>query len=603
MKRITFIILAILFEGHCYSQEKKDTIFGFVGTWKNKITFVIDSNLYTGAKGGTITITPKKQIVVSTPSTTSYNKQIDEEIKQAEKSAEEIPAYFAKEEGISQATLAKHIKEQLVKFVNEIKTLKIENVKEEGGATQNSSASCTAIEAKYNELLAFYTAHKKDETYDIPPPPEADYFNCWFCDPQKQIHYDILATDYAKLFAKTERDLASDASEIMKSLQIDFYTGAQNPKKPTCNINTQELTAIWYFLNGRMGRMAKQLLKDSRKNYKIIIPVAKVLFSLQKNIDNPNTDNLNNAAGIYAKLADTLFRQLKKEKDYTLLRAIPFMISLNQEAQVLNGTDDGMNFRGKLQLVGRFKLTTEMDIKMGKDGGYIIAHLKGESNMIYEVDPDDCLHIVPAWKRSSNASNWNSISMKVINLEMISPKGTPPKYIGTQKYTSAFPKLKLNFCKQGTDSIYFQTFNPDPVMDGTWLIVVPNTPPTHAPAGLMGVDRMFMDIDDLQSEAQQLKAPPAMDEAALKEIQKISNDIQKNGVTADKMKRIQELTQKSVQLAQEFSLPLSNFKFVVNMKNKNPVLFDHRFDAKQINPALANDIVYGYFKIKLEVLP
>lgn len=604
---IAFLAIAAIFFccNPCLAQ-KKDTLFGFVGTWKNKTTFIIDSNLFTGTKGGSINITPQNQITISTKGTAGYNKKIDEEIKDAEKSAEQMPATIAKEEGVSQATLAAKIKEQLHLLKEEIKDMKIGNI-ETGVNSRSTPNTCSAMEAKYNELLSFYTVHQNDKTYNLPPPPEADYFNCWFCEKQKQTDFEKEVTAYADLFAKTERDYTADALRIMSQLQIDLYTGNGNPALAICNVNSHTVTNIFYWLKGRIGRMVKQLFKDHGKNYKVIMPVAKAALIadnfVQQTSDNPNQDILYQAAGLYGKLADTLMKQLKKEKDYTLLAGIPFMIYLDQNLKILLGNGEDMSFFEKLNALGRFKLSVEMDIKMGKDGGYILAHLKGKTTMIYELDSTDCLHIVPAWNENSGSSNWNSISMNVVNLEMITPKGAPPKYIGTKTYRSSFPKLKLNFCKQGTDSIYFQTFNPDPGSDGTWLYVIPNAPPQRVPSGLMGVDRMFMDIDDLQNEAQQMKAPPAVDEAAMKEIQKIAKDMQKNGVTADKMKRIQELTEKSMQPLQEATLPLSNFKFVVSLKNKNEILLDNSFDAKQINPRFADEIVYGYFKIKLEKIP
>lgn len=600
------IWVILFFQNPCYSQIKKDTLFGFVGTWKNKTTFIIDFNLFTGVKGGTIIITPKKQITISTHGTDSYNKKIDEEIKDLDKAIDKTPNEILKEEGVSQAILAKKIKEQLVNLKDDFNSLKIGNV--EMGAGQNSAQtspnSCLAMETKYNELVAFYEAHKNDKkySYNLPPPPEADYFDCWFCDKQKQIDFDKQVENYVKQFAKTERDYVADAFRIMKELGIDLYSGNSNPNKPICSINSNKLTSIFYWLQGRIGEMAKQLLRDNKKNYKRTMPVAKVtLFvgKLVQQMSEPNPEPMYEAAALYGKLADTLMKQIKREKDYTLLSAVPFMVSLDRDSKLLLGSDD-MSFFEKIQDLGHFNLTIEMDAKMGKDGGYIIAHLKGISKMTYELDSTDCLHIVPAWKENSNQGNWNSISMNVIALEMLLPKGTPPKYIGTKIYRSAFPKIKLNFCKQGADSVYFQTFNPDPGSDGTWLFVVPKAPTQRVPAGLMGVDRMFCDINDLEQEASKITAPPAMNEAALKEIQKISADIQKNGVTPEKMKKIQELTQKSVQQAQEVALPISNFKFVVNFQNKNSVLLNHSFDAKQINPQLNNEIVYGYFKIKLE---
>ena len=47
-------------------------------------------------------------------------------------------------------------------------------------------------------------------------------------------------------------------------------------------------------------------------------------------------------------------------------------------------------------------------------------------------------------------------------------------------------------------------------------------------------------------------------------------------------------------------MPIANFKYVTSFKKKNPVLLDLKVDAKKINPQFAGEIIYGYFKIKLE---
>ena len=583
--------------------QKKDTLFWYVGTWKNKTLFLIDSNFLTGAKGGTIKITPAKQIDISNPDIDKYNNKIDDNIKNVEKDAGQISADVAKNEGVSQVALANKIKEALDKLKQEQENLKIQKIETKNNPLAND---CAALEAKYNEILAFYTAHEKEKKFNLPPPPEADYLDCWTCDKQKQIDFDKKVEDYAEKFAKQEREYLGSCLEIMKTLQLDIYTGTNATNNAACAVNGTKIPTILFWLMGRRGKMCKQLLNDYRKNYKTVIPVMKVCLMSDKDanlLGAPESGMLYDLASLPRLVRDTLMKQLTKQKDYTMLSEVPLMVLMDKDYSLLSGNSDAEFLNDIIYSIGRFKLTVEMDIKMGKDGGYIIAHLKGKSNMIFELDSTDCLHIVPDWRESLNsglADKWNSVSMNVIALEMITPKGAPPKYIGTKTYRSTFPKIKLNFCRQGGDSIYLQTFNPDPGGYGTWLYVIPKAPPQRVPSGLMGVDRIFMDIADIENEAQQIKTPPPADEAALKEIERLAADIQKNGATAAKMKKIQDLTQKSMQQAQETSLPLSNFKFAVSFQNKNAVLIDQTYDAKKINPQLAEEIVYGYFKIKLE---
>src|SRR5207248_594562 len=83
-------------------------------------------------------------------------------------------------------------------------------------------------------------------------------------------------------------------------------------------------------------------------------------------------------------LSDTIMHTLKKQKDYRLLSEIPLVISLQKEKCLLGASAESFQeFLDYVNSFGKFKLSVEMDAKMGKDGGYIIAHLKGDTKMIY----------------------------------------------------------------------------------------------------------------------------------------------------------------------------------------------------------------------------
>lgn len=90
---------------------------------KTKTTFLIDSNYVTGAKGGTLTITPGKPIAITTPNVDAYNKKIDDGIKDLGKSKGEIINDILTDEGVSQATLAERCKKELDKLKKDYEKL------------------------------------------------------------------------------------------------------------------------------------------------------------------------------------------------------------------------------------------------------------------------------------------------------------------------------------------------------------------------------------------------------------------------------------------------------------------------------------------------
>ncbi|CAN5274727.1 hypothetical protein BH09BAC2_BH09BAC2_02050 [soil metagenome] len=179
------------------------------------------------------------------------------------------------------------------------------------------------------------------------------------------------------------------------------------------------------------------------------------------------------------------------------------------------------------------------------------------------------------------------------------PQGDPPVYIGTKKYISRNPLLKINFCKQNNDSIFLQEFIPSPAMQGLWR--VPRAP-QPVPMGLMGIDRIFINIDELQTEAANMTTPPPMDEHALQELRRLAADIQANGVSPEKMRRIQEIQNGTVKPVADAAMKVGGYKFGLTPQNYNTVIIDQTFKAAQINPQLAQTIVYGNFTVKLEAV-
>jgi hypothetical protein len=599
MKNYSFLVAVVLLISNCYGQQKKDTVMWFVGTWKNKTTFLVDSNLMNGAKGGILIINPKMQIEISTPGIDSYNKAMSNDIKAISENGETVADGITKEGGVSQAGLVQKTTMQLNGLREEYKELKVKNSDLElsGGANR----SCNTMAQTYQEIVAFYEAHKLEKKYNLPPPPEADYFDCWSCNPQKQIDFSKKVEDYVALFAGEEREYMISALQILKDLNISLYVTSTPANTSVCAIDGYKLATILFWLSGRRSGMSKQLLKENINNYKAVDPVSAVCLRINRdaNLLSASGDPMElfgNIASLYGKLYHEWERRLFKEYDYKLLSEVPLMFRISKQMALLTGSSDDGRLEELIYHTGHFKLTLEMDVKMGKNGGYIISHLKGVSKMIYEIDSVDCIHIVPDWKANtaSGITNWNSVTMTVKNLEMITPKGDPPVYIGTKNYISLAPKLKLNFCRQPDDSVYLQGFNPDPIDKGIWRL--PKVPP--AKMGLMGADRIFCDIDDLQNSTAQMQAP-ALDKQALTEIEKLAADIHKNGVTADKMKKIQSLQAKALQPASGMVLNAANFRFAVNTA-KDRILINQRFDAKQINPQLSEGVVYGYFTIQLE---
>ena len=506
--------------------------------------------------------------------------------------------------------------------------------------------SCTAFEPEYHRIIDFYKAHKRDKHphFDLPAPPVADYFNCWGCDTAAQIEFDTLSNRYARDFFK---DLQKDVNFLITQTQTmeamglggagaglteeenrylpalkDAFASTKSHHGPCSFISYLDMCmALDFYLNRGM-QMVDQLWNDNRKNYGAIVPVMKICLTsyqlhaaLAGSSAEAALDQIKTLARPMEDLYDTLTNLLFKKREYKLIGTIPFMIRLQSDIFILTGggvSESGALFFGDRyspkydlnDLLGfpHFELTVELDTKVGEKGSYTIAHLKSKSKIIVELDDKECIKFTLAKKEEEK------IKADIITNEAIAP-GPHGIYVGTKTYTSQSPIFKIRFCKidgvpEG-DSLYLSTFIPLAPDKGNW-----NVQGKLAPLGINSADRLFINIDQLKNDAENIK--PEIDQKQLEEIKKKALEMaakmkamKANGnVDPSKMgEMVKQMMDNTHAIVETNTSELMRIKLPLKVTNMDAIVINQRFDAREINPVIAQPIVYAYLTIKLTHTP
>lgn len=655
MKKIIAFFVIIWITSPLAAQENQQHFLWFSGHWSKtkKNTFITTS--YKDSLGGkaiqigggsTIALAPDGKVTISSPGIDDWNKKIDDGENELEKTINQM-----KDPSNEMSEWSYHFNEATVPLLDSLKTqwasYKIGKKEDILNQTQKNKTPapsmksvaeqfCKKVEPKYQAIIDFYNAHLHDKSYDNPPPPQFD-FTCYACDTnlvKKQANEDSI---YESNFFKPENKLIEDGLSIEHDLELmglnqDVYEGntpsyklyetlfhkdKNNPSKsgPCSYLDNQELNKAIVFLTMRQYYKAEKLLMDNRDNFQAAKAETETFLTAARScmLSGFSVDShLAELGGLVKKTLDYYFNKLVKDHDWSQLANIPFIIELAREYRLMGGQLDDEQFVSQIyKVLNGFQLKIEMDIKVGKDNGYMIAHLKGKTKITpeFKYGSDSCYE----WVVAEDAPNSlgepikkgdQRIDVDVLDNEMILPK--KPTYTGTKKYWCVLGKLKMDYCHPGMDSILLTGFNPDPVMNGTWIYPTISEP---VRSGINGLDHFFVDLALMQQLAESgalLKQTEAIQaqtlklENQIKDMQANMRNSQGSSRSEDYQKMNDMITQLRQLTANQTMGPVMYMYFPLQIQNNNTVLFNKRFDAKDINPGLADVVVYGYYTVDIE---
>lgn len=623
LKISSAILFLLLVHLNSFSQ-KKDTLFWFVGKWQGKI-FKIDSSFMGGGTGGSVVIEPDGKIEIATPENKLWDQKIDDQVKQIDKEVEQVNSSIRKDESLYQFHMAEGIDKELNNVKHMFQSYKSEPSKTNDPVAKSKSAiaeACVKLKPRYMEIVDFAAAHRKDKHFDLPPAPVANY-DCWMCDKDKRDTYDTLVAHYVKDFFQEDGAMIRDALGMLQQLALLGYTdqGSElnltggshssrgfdvsdlfhndknNPSKSgvCAYMDAYQLSDAIMIIAQRSVRKAEQLFNDNRKNYYALEPVIEIYLGAIRNVNMlgmPISDNSalaeigESVRALYQKMRDKLLI----EKDYSQIGNIPLILGLDRQVAMLGGSSadqwqELLNFC-------HFKLTYEVDIKEGANGGYIIAHYKAQAKVVAELDSIKCVTF------QLDKSEEANIHATLITNEMTAP-GPHPVYAGTMKGKSPLPIFNFHFCRSGVDTLKLNYLQPD----GVAIWNVPQSRPLNA--FMLVSENVFKNPGEAEAEAIEIKDNASglknsimVDEA---EVKKKIAELQKKGLPpmqmAAEIKKIMEMQQsntvQTINAAGMLMLP-------VTVQNKSSVLVKQTFDAKQMNPLISKGLVYGYIHITFE---
>lgn len=633
------------FTGH-WSKTKKHTFI------TSAYTDSTESGVMKMPGGNTITVNSNGSVNISSSGIDDWNKKIDDGEKNLEKAEDQM-----KSPDNETQEWAYHFNEAAMPLLNGLKeewsSLKVDKKDDmlspkqdqqnqgsnEEQATQNFTknlaAGCKRLQPKYQAIVDYYHAHRKDKDNDLPPPPAPPEFEykCLNCDSTAYKNYLKQCDKYAEDFPKPESGYIRDALGFLRELALlgggsaDFNQ-AIDPlfeKSGPCGYLEygEDLNKIvqWLFLRLHI-RAYKLMKKYEGENYayKVMTPVMRTYLGISRQcgIMGMQVDgDLAEASKLAFNAFQYYYSALVEKHDWSQLANVPLIFSLYRQYAMISGDDaEGSNIVTNIfKILNSFTLNVEMDAKEGKDGGYFLAHLKGKAKITPEFKSgnDSCYEWVVVNDQPDRIGQpirkvGQKIETDLLANEIVAPKDWP-EYVGTKKFYASLAQLKMNFCTPGKDTILLSGFIPEPnAMAATWRY--PQTPQL-VPGGINGLDHLFQDVEKMkelaQSGAAQQQANIAKDQAEklAAQMKKLAAEIGNKRDPAS-IAKYQEFINKMHSGQQLFNnqnlAPILYIDFPLQIQNNSATLFKKRFDAKEVNPLVASTgaIVYGYYTVDIE---
>lgn len=636
----------------------------YKGHWNpnNKKQFIIENDSTGSVDGGTVTVSEDGAVHVSGGSKQEWDKKIEDDIKV-------IDDWQNKLDNPPSADLAtydlnKLIEPDVKKDKATFESYKIDpkadvlnpgNEQKAGNTlASNVTSYCEKMKPSYDRIMDFWKAHKKDKDADlnVPEPPEFD-ITCYACDSNLRKIKDTAIERYAKDFFHPEDTLTSLGIELLHGFALIgfgpdgggvsdemspiialFHQDKKDPSKSgaCAYLDLYKLPIAIRDIQDHAYRRAMELYRRHKNDFKAIDAIARVCLEASRNeilfTGNSSADNyiLKELPGLLTKCIDYYIGKLKQH-DWKELGNIPYIYSLIRQYGLLGGEGETVsnNFM-QLQsdIVNNFHLNIDMDIKIGKDGGYELCHLKGEAKITPDFDQENgqCYRWVITKDEPKTMQYWlggdkhltinypikdesQHILVDLLANQIIAPSPLVPVYAGTKKYYALLKKLKMDFCSPGQDSIILSTFVPSPnAKAGIWNI--PHSKP--APLGINGLDHFFQDEEKMQELAESGEAQQGADEMQ-KKAEELKAKMQAlaaqmgNGRTKadlDKYEQLQKMATQMQDLGNNTNVsPMLGMPFQIPVEN-DIELVNKKFDAKVLNPRQAEVIVYGYYTVKIE---
>lgn len=471
-----------------------------------------------------------------------------------------------------------------------------------GPSLINYEPDAPSFEEALQQAVDYYEAHKNEKINFVPTPPRREFTYCTMNDKG-------IAEQYERDFEQFKKELMGKDAEMWQ-LMLNLYRWSEilldDTEKQETNRKLDPLNAILLQrLYDRGSLLLEQFSDDPYRCWSLF----KILMMIDRQLSlvgwyeehgSPVTgwDFLENALKSWRKM----FEKAMQEYDYPVALNLHAILSIERMAQMHDVStklplDKLLNFNS-------FKLNMHVSAKLAAEGGYQLAELAGDN--WYSAFPDSTGKLV--WILTGPLVN--KITMNLKAAEFRGKIDFP--YIGTRKWESQLPKIKLDFCDRNEDSIDVYMFHAEGHKE-MWQF-----PPPKGPTDILIVSGVlgstFMDIERINQAKQEFKQDPAMVEKMKKEMLAKLDYMKKKGLlnasvpndgnmSISQIANINDL-QRTVNdmLNQSRKHDPLKFDFKPKPHNRAAVVLQEKLNGKELFPQNAAT-QYAWFHLKLEQDP
>ncbi len=525
------------------------------------------------------------------------NQRILQQVKQFEKFPKPILTYYAA--AVEQTFIA--VQEQYSRILSNVIQLpdipagSVISKPGVGGVSANDPDEEFAETIR--EFRQYYKDHANDNLKLVPVPPDYDYNYCFTCDEEGKNAFEEALTVFRKQLTQGDKEMLEKA--FMMGRKAFFAYGEGDKLRRVMNEVEMMKNYVLDRLAVRVNTLLEKYIEDPAKTY-AVLQVTLEAERIRQLLGREAEENMI-PDDYYEKALLTVkkkFLRAADERDYAIALNLPAILSHERTMQLMGNKSS--EFLNKMLGFNQFKLNSNITGKIGNDGGYIAGHIRGDN--WFAAIPDSSCRL--RWVQAGpdiHQSKFNLLSAEFRGQAVDIP------YVGTKKWMSDVPLLRIDFCTKQQDSIIAYPFYPEG-FEELWLFPQPMgvTNVAQLRAVLLGC---FMDIQQMKQDAQTLQNPQQIEkmkkemmaqyELMMKQMKDgkmpASGDMSLQSL--NQYNNFQEMKRKVTDMVHQKDP--GKYVFQPTVQNKDKVIVKDRINGKELFPENAAT-EYAWFHLTLE---
>lgn len=457
-------------------------------------------------------------------------------------------------------------------------------------------------EMKLHAECRTYIKQHENENIEVPTPPEKDYRYCAQCDEGIKERYKKAYGEFHEKLQGKETRLMGKVLAMERAKQLlgggEWSQGSIQD-------------SIINFIMKRMGKKANLLLSkfgNDPLRIESAIPAALSIERMRQLSGIPDTDAESLKMDVVAGALKNLFNYLKKavdEYNYTIALNPTLLLSAYRQYLLLGGNESNTGeldaLYNKALSLNSFKLNIKVSGKLSGKDVMQLAKLQGDNYFAAVLDSASRTTCRLKWVLLGPDPEKKYMKFDLVDA-ILKGNGGGAVYVGTKKWESPPPKLRIDFCGNGNDTAFVTSFRPD----GKELWSIPEAGIKEMPFMSNVLLGCFMDIDRLKKQANKEGMTKKMEE-----MKRQAEEFKKNyaGGQAPSPSQIQTMMSQTKALSagsmvsdmmQEYAV--GSYLILPMPQNKSKLIFKERLNGKELFPQNPT-MEYGWFDISLEQDP